>query len=67
MTMNFNGSEYTLVDGLGRPCGWTRDKVKADKVIEAVRGYGDWSDIPKSVRMKLAHWLASAARDDPPH
>lgn len=34
MKFNFNGSEYTLVDSLGRSCGWTRDKEKADKILK---------------------------------
>ncbi len=52
--INFNGSEYTLVDSLDRSYGWTRDKEKADKILEAVEQYKLWTDIPKSIRMQLS-------------
>ena len=54
MKMNFNGSEYTLTDDLGRLCGWTRDKDKADKIIAEVAQYKLWTDIPKTIRLALA-------------
>lgn len=54
MNIKFNGSEYTLVDSLGRIHGWTRDKAKADKVAEQVKDYPFWSDIPNKIRTALA-------------
>ena len=53
MKMNFNGSEYTLIEDIGRSCGWTRDKAKADKVIKEVAQYKSWSDIPLKTQRAL--------------
>ncbi len=53
MRVDFNGSEYTLIDSLGRPCGWTRNKDTADKVAEAVKPYSLWTELPHKVRMSL--------------
>lgn len=54
MKINFNGSEYTLVDDLGRACGWTRDKDKADRVIKEIAQYETWDKIPNKLRLALA-------------
>ena len=54
MKISFNGSEYILLDELGRNCGWTRDKVKADKVLAAVAEYKTIEEMPMKLQKALA-------------
>lgn len=54
MKIVFNGTEWTLVDSLGRPCGWTRNEQTAAKVAESVKGYALWNDMPHKLKMSLS-------------
>lgn len=53
MKLNFNGSEYTLTDNIGRACGWTKDKAKSEAVLEKVAEYEVWDKIPFKLQKAL--------------
>ena len=54
MKISFNGREYILVDELGRNCGWTRDKAKADQVLAATAEFKTIEEMPMKLRKALA-------------